>query len=133
MNFFCLVVLGWYIGPMGTNIPCVPSHDSMPGTRNGRFHLKCRNLLRRVRGVREAGRTSEPYLGSRNLPTHSYTYIRDQSKLWWDSDAPDPSYDETVHPLEKSPTCRSTPLTGAKRGRHMNFFLFSMLRPYIDA
>ena len=30
-----------------------------------------------VSGVGEAGRTSELYIGSHNLPTHSYTYIRD--------------------------------------------------------
>ena len=45
-----------------------------------------------VSGVGEAGRTSELYLGSRNLPTHSYTYIRDPCRFsWWDSDAPDPA------------------------------------------
>ena len=43
-----------------------------------------------VSGVGEAGRTSELYLGSHNLPTHSYTYISDPCMFWWDSDAPDP-------------------------------------------
>ena len=45
----------------------------------------------RVIGVGEGSRTSELYLGSQNLPTHSYTYIRDPCKFWWDSDAPDPA------------------------------------------
>ena len=59
-----------------------------------------------VSGVGEAGRTSERYHGSHSLPTHSYTYIRHPCKFWWDSVAPEPRYGETLHPLEKSPTCR---------------------------
>ena len=50
-----------------------------------------------VSGVGEAGRTSKLYLGSRNLPIHSYTYIMGPCKFWWDSDAPDTRYGETLH------------------------------------
>ena len=57
----------------------------------------------------EAGRTSELYLGSRNLPTHSYTYIGDPCKFWWDSDAPGSRFGETL-------TFSSTPIDVRRKG-----------------
>ena len=69
-----------------------------------------------VSGVGEAGRTSELYLCSRNLPTHSYTCIRDQFKLWWDFDAPDPRCGETLHLLEKKSNLSIYPFDRRREG-----------------
>ena len=74
----------------------------MPVTRKREFPPLNVGTYYGVSEVGEAGRTSELYVGSHNLPTHSYKYMRVPCKFWWDSDAPDPDYGETLHPLEKA-------------------------------
>ena len=89
-------------------IPC-------PAPETGDFTLSVGTYYG-ASGVGEAGRTSELYLGSRNLPTHSYTYIRDPRKFWWDLDAPDPRYDETLHPVEKKSNLSIYPFDRRREG-----------------
>ena len=89
-------------------IPC-------PVPDTGVFTSKYVGTYYGISGVGEGSRTSELYLGSHNIQTHSYTYIRDPWKFWWDSDAPDPA---TAKPYTRGKNSNLSiyPLTCVERG-----------------
>ena len=70
----------------------------------------------------EAGHTPQLDLGHLNLAPQCCTYEVWPPWFWWDFDAPDPRFAETLTPMGSSQTSPSTPLTGVERGRHVDFF-----------